>query len=95
MKQIKTIYHKNVDDFDVEVNNEISEGWTLMWRSAQVYNGETHFFAGLERDVVTEKKITDANERTCSTCKHFDKEPTAEPCIDCDYGETDKWEAAK
>ena len=33
-------------------------------------------------------------EHTCSTCKHWDKKITEEPCLDCDIRmRYDKWEA--
>lgn len=85
MKKIKTIYHKNVDDFDVEVNNELENGWTLAWQSAQVYNGEVHLFARLEKE--------EPHCHTCMNCRYCDKEMGDDPCCDCEEGENDKWEA--
>lgn len=83
MKIIKTIHHKNIDDFDVEVNNELSNGWTLTWRAAQVYNGDVHLFAGLEKKV--------SSKHTCNNCRHHEKSLDDEPCFSCD-SENDKWE---
>ena len=76
MKQIKTIYHKNSDDFDVEVNNELRDGWSLTWRAVQVQNGAIYFFAGLERDILPD------GERDCDNCRHLEKLGD-EPCIFC------------
>ena len=90
MKRIETIYHKNIDDFDVEVNSKIEDGWTLTWRAVQVVNGDIHLFAGMEKDVVTEKEKA-AQDRDCSNCKHMHKRLKDEPCRFCD--DNDNWEA--
>ena len=86
MLQIKTIRAVYTDDFDLQVNGALQDGWTLVRR----LSGHD-FIAELEKEVITEE------ERCCENCKHYDNEPNEAPCCDCNDGKKypTKWEAAE
>ena len=73
MKQIKTIRKVHPEDFDKEVNDALSEGWTLVRRGIF----PSYFVAELEREIITEA------ERCCDNCAHCDKPGSSMPCADC------------
>lgn len=80
MKQIKTIRKVHPEDFDQEVNDALSEGWTLVRRC--VY--PSYFIAELEREFISEA------ERSCDNCKYCDLPNTRKPCADCE--DASHWE---
>lgn len=73
MLQIKTIYARDPDVFDENVNTALAEGWTLSRRTFDAQG----FLAELEKAVITEA------ERDCENCKYCDLDPNAEPCRVC------------
>ena len=82
MLQIKTIRETDPDDFDIEVNAALRDGWTLC-RRCLVPEG---FVAEMEKEIITEE------ERCCENCKHAHVSPEKEPCNSC--SETgSEWEA--
>lgn len=99
MKQIKTII-KRMDNeplwnqFDIEVNNAIADGWTLTKREVlKPYEGATRtwcrmLYAELEREIIAEA------DRCCENCRHYDTPVTEEPCLSCNDA-ADKWEPAE
>lgn len=88
MKQILTIAEKSTQKFDETVNLALEQGWELTKR---YYTPDNFFTAELEREIITEA------ERCCENCAHFDKDPSKEPCCDCEDAEVapTKWEAAE
>ena len=85
MLQIKTIYRRDADVFDKEVNAALAEGWALTRRTFDA----TGFLAELEREIITEA------ERRCENCKYWEQQPESPPCCDCEDGANGyptKWE---
>lgn len=81
MLQIKTIYTRDPDVFDEEVNAALTEGWTLSRRTFDPQG----FLAEMEKVVIPEA------EQCCDNCKYCDCDETREPCRSCS-DEADKWE---
>ena len=94
MKQIKTIYKKSPSEFDNNVNEALQDGWKLMRRTFD----DGGFIAELEKNVVTEKEITDEIPRICETCIHNGNPLYAYPCGGCKEMVTvsrSEWEAVE
>lgn len=86
MKQIMTIRRLNPEDFDVEVNYALADGWELVKRETLLIGSERSVLHIAELE-----KETPDDEQTCSNCRYFQNGPDQHPCDVCSE-DADMWE---